>query len=60
MLVEGGIIESDFTMKSGQGTPMFSRQGKSTVNSYICFQKDPNELGKQRHEMMLKLLFGRT
>jgi hypothetical protein len=49
MIVEGGIIDSGFTRKSGQGTPMYSRRGKSTINSYLCFQKDPEEENLRRH-----------
>ncbi|TNV82610.1 hypothetical protein FGO68_gene16380 [Halteria grandinella] len=52
------IIDSGFTAKSGLGTPMYSRPGKSTIDSYKCFQVDPVEQLKIRHEMKLKLLFG--
>ena len=27
--------------KSGQGTPMYSRRGKSTINQYLCFSREP-------------------
>lgn len=45
-------------MKSGQGTDMYSRRGKSTINEYLCFQEDPEEQLRRRHEIKLKLLFG--
>jgi hypothetical protein len=37
---------------------MYSRRGKSTIDIYKCFQVDPEEQMKIRHEMKLKLLFG--
>eukprot|EP00347_Sterkiella_histriomuscorum_P000795 403374475 len=43
------IIDSGFTAKSGQGTPMYSRRGKSTINNYLCFTKNPEEIQSQRH-----------
>lgn len=58
MLVKGGVIDSGFTIRSGQGTPMYSRRGKSTIDIYKCFQVDPVEQMKIRHEMKLRLLFG--
>ena len=42
------IIDSGFTAKSGQGTPMYSRRGKSTINHYLCFTKNPEEIANQR------------
>ena len=60
MLVEGGAIINAGTsaMQSGQGTHMYSRRGKSTINEYLCFQEDPEEALRRRHEIRLKLLFG--
>ena len=46
------------SMKSGQGTSMYSRRGKSTINEYLCFQKDPEEENARRHEIRIKMLFG--
>jgi hypothetical protein len=37
---------------------MYSRRGKSTINEYLCFQKDPEEENARRHEIRLKMLFG--
>ena len=37
---------------------MYSRRGKSTINEYLCFQEDPEEALRRRHEIRLKLLFG--
>ena len=59
MIVEGAIINAGTSaMKSGQGTHMYSRRGKSTINEYLCFQEDPEEALRRRHEIRLKLLFG--
>ena len=59
MLVDGAIINAGCSsMKSGQGTLMYSRRGKSTINEYLCFQEDPEEQLRRRHEIKLKLLFG--
>ncbi|CDW89399.1 UNKNOWN [Stylonychia lemnae] len=48
------IIDSGFTAKSGQGTPMYSRRGKSTINHYLCFTKNPEEIQNQRHLLVQK------
>jgi len=34
------LANSTYTQKSGDGTPMFSRPGKSTTYNYLCFSKD--------------------
>jgi hypothetical protein len=37
------IVESTFMQKCGQGTPMFSRRGKSTSVQYLVFNDEkPN------------------
>ena len=51
-------IELETAMKSGKGTSMTSRRGKSTINVYKCFQRDPEEEKIERRLMMMKLLFG--
>lgn len=33
------VVNTSFTSKSGEGTRMFSRQGKSTINHYLCFNE---------------------
>ena len=35
------IYITSFAQKSGEGTPMFSRNGKSTIATYIAF-KEPH------------------
>ncbi len=51
MLVTGGIIDTGATsiMKSGKGTPMYSNRGKTTINEYLCFSKDPIEEEERKH-----------
>ena len=39
---EGLIVTTTFALKSGQGTPMFSRSGKETCAEYMVF-KEPHE-----------------
>lgn len=38
------IVQTDFVNSSGDGTPMFSRSGKSTIYNYKVFSsnKGPN------------------
>ena len=45
-------------MKSGRGTSMYSRRGKSTINEYLCFSKDPVEEAERKRQMKVKILFG--
>jgi hypothetical protein len=45
-------------MRSGRGTSMYSRRGKSTINEYLCFSKDPVEEAERKRQMKVKILFG--
>jgi hypothetical protein len=39
------IVNTDYSMKSGIGTPMFSKMGKYTISNYKCFaDKKPGEI----------------
>lgn len=31
---------------------MYSRRGKSTINNYLCFSKDPEEIENKRAELV--------
>jgi len=44
------LFTSSFTQKSGMGNPVFSRQGKLTVNQYRCFTQNPED----KHEVVQK------
>ena len=48
------IIDSGFAAKSGQGTSMYSRRGKSTINSYLCFNNNPLSSENKKLFMFLK------
>ena len=37
---------------------MYSRRGKSTINEYLCFSKDPVEEAERKRQMKVKILFG--
>lgn len=39
------MITTDYCVPSGEGTPMISKQGISTIPQYICFQ---NSFSKKR------------
>jgi len=54
MIVDSGTS----MMKSGRGTAMYSRRGKSTINEYLCFSKDPEEEALRKSQMKIKILFG--
>ena len=34
------LTTTDFCRKSGQGTPMYSKRGISTIASFVCFKRD--------------------
>ena len=40
---------TSFAKKSGEGTPMFSRNGKSTIASYLAF-KEPHIIEESESE----------
>ena len=37
------IVTTSYCSRSGQGTPMYSRRGKSTINQYLCFSRETTE-----------------
>lgn len=41
--MSGLIGTTTFMQKSGQGTPMMSRNGKSTAYQYLCFSQGIKE-----------------
>lgn len=53
---------TSFAQKSGEGTPMFSRNGKSTIASYIAFkephikEESENEDEEKKQKKQLKKL----
>ena len=46
------FVDTGFASKSGLGTPMYSRRGKSTINTYLCFSRDPEEMARRRKELL--------
>lgn len=48
-MVKGLIVETSFMTKSGEGTPMFSRNGKGTCAEYMVF-KEKHERGAEALE----------
>jgi len=46
------LMTSQSAARSGQGTPMYSRRGKSTINNYLCFSQDPDEIARRRAQLV--------
>ena len=50
------LTTTDFCRKSGQGTPMYSKRGISTIASFICFNRD--NIGRHPPKTNAKSAYG--